>query len=68
MVVDEAKGCARINIFKRPLSNGACRIELVQWSARHGKTGAPLHILRAMRRDRDRFLAEVRAAWIATGD
>lgn len=43
-------------------------VELVQWSARHEKTDAPPHILRAMRRDRGRFLAEIRAAWVATGE
>jgi len=43
-------------------------VELVQWSARHEKTDAPPHILRAMRQGRDRFLAEIRAAWNATAN
>lgn len=43
-------------------------VELVQWSARHEETDAPPHVLRAMRRDRDRFLAQVRAAWAAAGE
>lgn len=43
-------------------------VELVLWSARYEKTDAPPHVLRAMRRDRDRFLAQVRAAWTATDE
>lgn len=41
-------------------------VELVLWSARHHESDAPPHILRAMRRDRDRFVAQIRAAWAAT--
>lgn len=43
-------------------------VELVQWSARHHDSDAPPHTLRAMRRDRDRFVAQIRAAWAAGGD
>jgi len=43
-------------------------VELVQWSARHEETDAPPHVLRAMRRDRDRFLAQLRAAWAAASE
>lgn len=43
-------------------------VELVQWSARHEETDAPAQVLRAMRRDRDGFLAQVRAAWAASDD
>ena len=42
-------------------------VEMVQWSARHEETAAPPQVLRAMRRDRDGFVARIRAEW-AAGD
>lgn len=41
-------------------------VELVLWSARHSKTDAPRDVVRAMRKDREGFLAEVRAGWAAS--
>ena len=38
-------------------------IELVIWSARHETTDAPPTVVRAMRSDRDAFIAGVRRAW-----
>ncbi len=43
-------------------------VELVQWSARYEDTDAPPRVVRAMRRDRERFLADIRAAWIKTAE
>jgi DNA-binding HxlR family transcriptional regulator len=40
-------------------------VELVLWSARHEDTDAPPGILRAMRSNREQFLAEVRKRWAA---
>lgn len=38
-------------------------IELVIWSARHETTDAPPSVVRAMRSDREAFIAGVRRAW-----
>jgi DNA-binding HxlR family transcriptional regulator len=40
-------------------------VELVIWSARHEQTDAPAAVLRAMRTDRDAFIADVRQRWRA---
>lgn len=41
-------------------------VELVQWAARHENTDAPARALRAMRQDRESFLAQIHKAWAAT--
>lgn len=38
-------------------------VELVIWSARHAQTDAPPAVVRAMRSDREAFLAGVRRRW-----
>lgn len=38
-------------------------VELVIWSARHEQTDAPPAVVRAMRSDRDAFIADVRKSW-----
>lgn len=38
-------------------------VELVIWSARHETTDAPPSVVRAMRSDREAFIAGVRQAW-----
>lgn len=38
-------------------------VELVLWSARHETTDAPASVLRAMRNDRESFIAGVRDRW-----
>jgi DNA-binding HxlR family transcriptional regulator len=38
-------------------------VELVIWSARHEQTDAPAAVVRAMRTDRDAFIAGVRERW-----
>lgn len=38
-------------------------VELVIWSARHETTDAPPSVVRAMRSDRETFIAGVRRAW-----
>ena len=38
-------------------------VELVIWSARHERTDAPPEVVRAMRTDRDAFIADVRERW-----
>jgi DNA-binding HxlR family transcriptional regulator len=38
-------------------------VEIVLWSARHEETDAPPNILRAMRSNREQFLADVRKRW-----
>jgi DNA-binding HxlR family transcriptional regulator len=38
-------------------------VELVVWSARHETTDAPPPVMRAMRTNREAFIAEVRRAW-----
>lgn len=38
-------------------------VELVIWSARHESTDAPAAMVRAMRADRDAFIAGVRERW-----
>jgi DNA-binding HxlR family transcriptional regulator len=40
-------------------------VEIVLWSARHEETDAPPHVVRAMKSQRGKFLAEVRKAWQA---
>lgn len=40
-------------------------VELVIWSARHEQTDAPHAVVRAMRTDREAFIAGVRARWRA---
>jgi DNA-binding HxlR family transcriptional regulator len=40
-------------------------VELVIWSARHERTDAPAAVVRAMRTDRDAFIAGVRERWRA---
>lgn len=40
-------------------------VELVIWSARHEQTDAPPAVVRAMRSDRDAFIAGIRASWRA---
>lgn len=40
-------------------------VELVIWSARHEATDAPAAVLRAMRSDREGFIAGVRERWRA---
>jgi DNA-binding HxlR family transcriptional regulator len=40
-------------------------VELVVWSARHERTDAPAATVRAMRSDRDAFVAGVRERWRA---
>jgi DNA-binding HxlR family transcriptional regulator len=40
-------------------------VELVIWSARHAQTDAPPAVVRAMRSDRDAFIAGVRERWRA---
>lgn len=41
-------------------------VELVLWSARHETTDAPVSAVRAIRKDRDAFIARVRRGWEAT--
>lgn len=41
-------------------------VEMVLWAARHETTDAPAPVLRAMRRDRQAFIANVRQAWKAS--
>lgn len=38
-------------------------LEMILWSARHFKTGAPPEVLERMTRHRKQFLAQVRAEW-----
>jgi DNA-binding HxlR family transcriptional regulator len=38
-------------------------VEIVLWSSRHEETEAPPNILRAMRSQREQFLAELRKRW-----
>jgi DNA-binding HxlR family transcriptional regulator len=38
-------------------------VEIVLWAARHEQTDAPPNILRAMRSNREQFLADVRKRW-----
>ena len=40
-------------------------VEIVIWSARHEATDAPPSVVRAMRRDRASFIANVRERWMA---
>jgi DNA-binding HxlR family transcriptional regulator len=40
-------------------------VELVIWSARHERTDAPAAVVRAMRTDRDLFIAGARERWRA---
>lgn len=42
-------------------------VELVIWSARHETTEAPPPMVRAMRRERAAFIANVRKRWAASG-
>jgi DNA-binding HxlR family transcriptional regulator len=43
-------------------------LELILWSAKHFKTGAPPEILEQMINHRKKFLAQVRKTWAQTGD
>jgi DNA-binding HxlR family transcriptional regulator len=38
-------------------------VELIMWSARHEQTDTPSGVVRAMRTDRDAFIAGVRERW-----
>jgi DNA-binding HxlR family transcriptional regulator len=38
-------------------------VELILWSARHGKTSAKPALIRQIKKNRDEFLAEVRRRW-----
>lgn len=38
-------------------------VEMILWSARHEITDAPPKVIKRMRNDRDRFIAEVRERW-----
>jgi DNA-binding HxlR family transcriptional regulator len=42
-------------------------VELVVWSARHEATDAPAAVVRAMRTDREAFIAGVREVWRGRG-
>ncbi len=42
-------------------------VDLVVWSARHEATDAPAAVVRAMRTDREAFIAGVRERWRARG-
>jgi hypothetical protein len=42
-------------------------VEMVIWAARHEDTDAPPQTVRAMRRDREGFIAAVRAQWTEAG-
>lgn len=41
-------------------------VELVLWASRYEKTDAPPAVVKAMRTDRDAFIAQVRAGWQAS--
>lgn len=41
-------------------------VDLVIWSTTYANTDAPPHVVRAMRTDRDGFLAQVRDGWKAS--
>jgi DNA-binding HxlR family transcriptional regulator len=38
-------------------------LEMIIWAARHEKTAAPPALVRAMKRDRQKFVAGLRARW-----
>lgn len=42
-------------------------VDLVLWSATYARTDAPPEVLRAMRKDREGFIAGVRQAWARSG-
>lgn len=41
-------------------------VEMVLWASRHEETAAPVAVVRAMRKDRTGFIANLRARWEAT--
>jgi DNA-binding HxlR family transcriptional regulator len=69
-IVDKAPdpADARRHVYRltaKGMDLGPVLVELVLWSARHERTDAPAAVVKAMRRDRERFLAGVRQAWAA---
>jgi DNA-binding HxlR family transcriptional regulator len=55
----------RYRLTRKGLDLAPALIELVLWSAKYQRTEAPAAELRAMRHDRRRLLAELRARWTA---
>lgn len=43
-------------------------LDMIIWAARHEKTAAPSSEVRRMERERDAYLAEIRARWDAEGN
>ena len=65
-VPDPADARRRVyRLTAKGMDLGPVLVELVLWSARHERTDAPAAVVKAMRRDRERFLAGVRQAWAA---
>lgn len=69
-IVDKAPdpADARRHVYRltaKGMDLGPVLVELVLWAARHERTDAPAAVVKAMRHDRDAFLAEVRAGWRA---
>lgn len=52
-------------LTERGIALAPMLVELVLWSAAYEKTDAPQEVLRAMRSDREGFLAQVRRDWQA---
>lgn len=54
-------------LSKKGIDLAPVLVELVIWSAHHETTEAPPPVVRAMRRQRAAFIANVRKRWVASG-
>lgn len=65
---DRSSADARV-VEYRPTEKGLdllpVLIEIILWTARHERTAAPPAIIERMTRERDAFIREVRAKWVA---
>ncbi|HYC46320.1 MAG TPA: helix-turn-helix domain-containing protein [Burkholderiales bacterium] len=51
-------------LSKKGIDLAPILVELIIWSARHETTEAPRSVVRAMQKDRDAFIANVRKRWM----
>lgn len=53
----------RYRLTEKGIDLAPALVEIVLWAARHEDTDAPTNIVRAMRSNRERFIADVRKRW-----
>jgi hypothetical protein len=53
----------RYRLTEKGIALALALVEIVLWAARYEKTDTPASILRAMRSNRARFIADIRKRW-----